>query len=174
MAGMFRLNRDYIGWKTNERRIPAGVYHEDDERVYGAADYLVNEVQIAEWIDDLEAQGLPTDLPPAPVEVVTASVAFPAVIEFDGRTLNLLPPDASPEMLEAFAAPPVESFSEPKSLEESWTIKDLEAFAGEFGIDLGKATRKGDIATIVEAWCESTDFDAMDLAVWYESRHAED
>ncbi len=43
-----RINRQYIGYRSNERAIIPGLYYEDDPFLFGLADYLVAN-QYAEW-----------------------------------------------------------------------------------------------------------------------------
>lgn len=60
-----RLTHEYRGWKSKERLIPAGDYHESDERLFGIAQYLVA-TGLAVEIPDVEA-------PPAAWQTVSTS-----------------------------------------------------------------------------------------------------
>lgn len=160
-----RLLRDYAGRRTNEQRILPGVYAADDPALFGQAEYLVE-----------NGHAVFTDEPPVK-SVVMDTVTAVQVVSIDGRDVKVLPHDAPPEMVQEHYPQTVKQTDEPgepKSLEESWTLKDMQAFAGEFGIDLGNSTRKSDIAPIIEAWCDEMVFNESDLANWYLSRHADE
>lgn len=47
-----KVNQYYQGRKSNEQLIPAGIYEVGDERLFGIEDYLVNDQQKAEYIED--------------------------------------------------------------------------------------------------------------------------
>lgn len=165
-----QLLRNYGGRRTNEARIPPGVYYENDPLLCGLADYLVE-----------NGHAVFTNEPLPEPEFEGTVTTDPAVkqVEFRGRVLTTLTPDAPAETVaehypQVVSEPEVET-SEPQSLNDAWTKSDLLAFADEFSIDLGKATRKDDIAVVIETWLITTDFNEMDLVTWYEARHpAED
>lgn len=46
-----RLKHEYRGWKSKERLIPAGDYDENDERLFGIAQYLVD-TGLAVYVDE--------------------------------------------------------------------------------------------------------------------------
>lgn len=51
-------------------------------------------------------------------------------------------------LIERGVAQPVGTTDAPN---ESWTVRDLRAYADEVGIDLGDATRKADVLAIIAA-----------------------
>lgn len=47
-----KVNQYYQGRKSNEQLISAGIYEVGDPALYGIEDYLVNDQQKAEYIED--------------------------------------------------------------------------------------------------------------------------
>ena len=61
---MIRVFNNYGGRRTHEQRIPAGDYSEDDPRLFGLADYLIENghaVQVGGASDTAELEPAPSD-----------------------------------------------------------------------------------------------------------------
>lgn len=67
---MIRVFNNYGGRRTHEQRIPAGDYSEDDPRLFGLADYLIESGHAAEVL--YPASNDTAELEPVPSEEVQA------------------------------------------------------------------------------------------------------
>lgn len=75
-----KVNQYYGGWNTNNEFIQPGIYEVGDERLFGIEDYLVNDQQKAEYIEDeVIAPDMVADDPEDDVQE----------LEFKGRTLKV-------------------------------------------------------------------------------------
>lgn len=163
------------------QHIEKGIYPPEHPGLYGLTDMLVTnghalltEQDATVGMDERPPKGTPAEGTISPVpELVAPEETEQKPVEPPAFTPPLIGGQPPVEAGTGEQVPPAEPSA--KSITVDWLKADLLAFADTWKIEgVISSARRDDIAAKVDAWIEATQFNPVDLAVWYQDRHKAD